>query len=174
MMKNAIIQYYVEGENEKKIVSVLKSDLGYIKPGKVQILNVTQSQITKAHLRTLKKGTIVVLIFDTDTGQINILNQNIKVLKSCNSVSKVITIPQVPNLEGELVRSCNIKSALELLNSKSKKDFKSEMIHTTNLDVKLKKHEFKLSKFWNKDPEKPYNHLKNGAEEIKIYKNVIK
>lgn len=173
-MKNVSIQYYVEGENEKKLVSIFKSDLRYIKPGKVQILNVLQNYITDAHIRTLKKGTIVVLVFDTDTGQANILNQNIKKLKESSCVSKVITVPQVPNLEGELVRSCSIKSALELLNSKSKKDFKSEFIHITNLDVKLKEHNFKLTKFWDTQPGKPYHHLKNDADEIKIYPNARK
>ena len=42
-MKNISIQYYVEGEDEKKLVSVLKSNMGVIKPGKVQKLNVLQN-----------------------------------------------------------------------------------------------------------------------------------
>lgn len=28
--------YFVEGENEEKIINVLKTDLGYIRPGRVQ------------------------------------------------------------------------------------------------------------------------------------------
>lgn len=99
-MKNICIQYYVEGEDEKKLVSVLKSNMGVIKPGKVQKLNVLQSQITDANLRTLKNGTVVVLVFDTDTGQVELLNKNIRKLKECRFISAIITIPQVPNLEG--------------------------------------------------------------------------
>ncbi len=35
-----IYQYFVEGENEKRLIEVLKTDMGMIQPGKVQIVNV--------------------------------------------------------------------------------------------------------------------------------------
>ncbi len=170
-MKNTSIQYYVEGEDEKKLISVLKSNMEVIKPGRVQKLNVVQDQITDANLRTLKSGTIVVLVFDTDTEQVEILKKNIKKLNGCRAVSKVITIPQVPNLEGELVRSCNINDVTELLNSRSRKDFKNEFIRVSNLEKKLIEHDFDLTIFWTKQPEAPYQDIINNAEEIKIYAN---
>ncbi len=168
-MKNVSIQYYVEGEDEKKLVSVLKSNMGVIKPGKVQKLNVLQSQISNAILRTLKKGTVVVLIFDTDTKKVDVLNRNIQKLKKCRFVSDIITIPQVPNLESELVRSCNIKKITELLNSSSKKDFKSELIHISNLEQKLTEHGFDINVFWTQQPDAPYQNITNNAEKIKVY-----
>ena len=78
MGKERYYQYFVEGEDEKKFVDVLKSDLKLIYPGKVQIFNVTQQKLTRLRMMNLKKGTKVVLIFDTDAGNVSILNENIK------------------------------------------------------------------------------------------------
>ena len=168
MRKNTSIHYFVEGEDEKKLVNVLKTDMRIIKPGKVQKLNVLQNHISDTILRTFKEGTTVVLIFDTDTNQIDILNKNIKKLKNCRFVSSIITIPQVPNLEKELVRSCNINKITELLNSKSVKDFKNDLIHISNLDKKLKEHDFNLNIFWSQQPKAPFQNIPNNSNNIKI------
>lgn len=167
-MKNVNVQYYVEGEDEKKLVNTLKNQLRVIVTGKVQKLNVIQDKINYNILRTLKKGTIVVLIFDTDTDNVDTLNNNIQKLKECSFVSKIVTIPQVPDLESELIRSCNIKKITQLLNSRSKKDFKSDLIRITNLDIKLKEHEFDINLFWNQQPDFPYQNIPNNSQIIKI------
>ena len=169
MRKNVNIQYYVEGEDEKKLVNVLKSAMGSIRTGKVQTLNVLQEYISDTVLRTLKNGTVVVLVFDTDTNKVDVLNKNIKKLEACRQVADIITIPQVKNLEEELIYSCNIKKITELLNSSSVKDFKSDLIHISNLEQKLKEHKFDLKRFWSQQPVAPYQNILNDAEKIKIY-----
>ena len=169
-MKEVAVQYFVEGDDEKKLVNTLKNQLGVIRPGKVQKLNVIENKIPMRVLRPLKKGTVVVLIFDTDTGKIDILNSNIEMLKGCTYISKVITIPQVKKLEHELVHCCDIKNILELLNSRSEKDFKSDLIRVTNLDSKLKEHRFDIKLFWNRQPDFPYQKIANEAEQIKLIK----
>lgn len=166
-MKNVNIQYFVEGEDEKKLVNTLKNQLGVIKAGKVQKLNVIENKISDNILRTLKKGTIVVLVFDTDTKNLDILNYNIQKLNKYSFISKVLTIPQVKNLEDELIRSCKIKKITQLLNSRSKKDFKSDLIRVTNLDSKLKEHNFDIKLFWNQQPGTPYHNLSNDSDLIK-------
>lgn len=71
MNKNANVQYFVEGEDEKKLVNTLKNDLKVIIPGRVQIKNVVQDIVSDMILRTFKQGTIVVLILiQTPTTQI--------------------------------------------------------------------------------------------------------
>ena len=75
---NHIVQYYVEGEDEKKLIDVLKTDMRLIIPGKVQKLNVVEQQIKKTHFINMKNHTMVVLVFDTDTGKEDILNKNIE------------------------------------------------------------------------------------------------
>lgn len=163
-----IVQYYVEGDDEKHLLSVLKGDLKTIVPGKVQRLNVVDQEISDAMIRAYKENTFVVLVFDTDTDNVDILNKNINKLKSCKYVSAIITIPQVLNLEDELVRSCNIKHATELLNSRSGADFKRDLIRITNLSAKLIEHNFDINKFWNTKPHSPYQNIENLARIIKL------
>ena len=169
-MKSKYVQYYVEGEDEEKVIDVLKSKLRVIKAGKVQVLNVVDREISDMRLRTLNMGTMVVLVFDTDTGSVDVLRKNIGILQKCPSVSEVVLVPQVANLEDELVRSCNIKKVEELLNSESKAKFKSELIRISNLDKKLKEHRFDINKFWSGTPSSVYSGIKNQAEKIKILK----
>ena len=69
MGKEKYYQYFVEGEDEKKLVDVLKSDMKLIVSGKSQVFNVTQQKLTRLRVMNLKPGTTVVLIFDADAGK---------------------------------------------------------------------------------------------------------
>lgn len=169
-MRNKFVQYFVEGEDEEKLIYALKSDLGVIRPGKVQKLNVIEQILSDARLMTLRPGTMVVLIFDTDTGQSDILNRNLQRLKICPAVSEIVTIPQVHNLEDELVRSCDIRMITELLDSKSNKDFKTDFIRANNLVQKLKEHKFDINRLWSQPPASPYQKITNQAEKVKLHK----
>ncbi len=48
-----IYQYFVEGEDEKHLIEVLKTDIKLIMPGKVQIFNVVQEIIKDSRLKIL-------------------------------------------------------------------------------------------------------------------------
>ena len=148
-------------------MNTLKTNLKVIIPGKVQKLNVIEQLINDSILRTLKKNTLVVLVFDTDTNNANILKMNIEKLNSSSVVSKVIAVPQVPNLEKELIRSCNINKITELLDSRNEKEFKRDLIHITNLDKKLKEHSFNINKLWSQPTPKPFDNIKNESKKIK-------
>lgn len=165
-MKNAIIQYYVEGEDEKKLVEVLKNE-HLIKPGKVQVFNAISSRVKDARLMTIKPNTVVVLIFDTDVEELDVLNENIKRFTSCSNVSKVIIIPQIKNLEDELVRSCNIRNVTELLGSVGLSKFKSDFIREKNLMKKMNEKGFNMGKLWSMAPQGVFTQLENGSGEIK-------
>lgn len=108
MGKEKYYQYFVEGEDEKKLVDVLKSDMKLIVSGKSQVFNVTQQKLTRLRVMNLKPGTTVVLIFDADAGNLQILKDNINFLHKEKVVSEVICVIQVRNLEDELIRCCNI------------------------------------------------------------------
>ena len=167
-MKSKYVLYYVEGEDEVKLIDVLKSNLRVIRAGKVQKLNVLQQEITTARLRTIKPATMIVLVFDTDTNNLDILKENLKILESCTSVSEIVTIPQCHNLEEELIRSCNIKSITQLLNSKSRTEFKTDLIRVSNLDKKLNEHQFDSTVFWSGKPQPPYDEIPNQSDRIKL------
>lgn len=168
MLKSRFVQYYVEGEDEQKLVNTLKTNLRVIRSGKVHILNMVNQEITNMRLRTLVRETMVVLVFDSDSGNVNILNKNLRALRKCSSISEIVLIPQVGNLEEELVRSCNIKRIEDLLNSKSRSDFKSDLIHVSNLGKKLLEHEFDIRRFWSETPAEPYQGIENQSSKIKI------
>ena len=170
-MNEKIYQYYVEGENEKKIVNVLKSEKRCIVSGKVSVFNVTQEKLSNTKLRMLKKGTTIVLVYDTDVGKIEILQNNIQILKKQNSVDNIIYIPQVENLEDELLRACsNIKKIEQLTNSTSKKNFKTDLNQCTNLKNRLEQCGFNMGDFWNTTPQNSFNTFGNDSEKVRIQK----
>ena len=171
MKKNTgLFQYYVEGENEKKLINVLKTNMRLITPGKVETLNVTQEKLSDMKLRTLKFGTILVFVFDTDVGQPTILNENIIKAKNSSNIKDVYCIPQVKNLEDELVRTMELKDIKELLNSNSSKDYKRDMLREKdeNLKSKFESHNFDIQKLWAKNPGIPYDMIPNNSDKIKL------
>lgn len=168
MSKNGqYIQYYVEGQDEEKILSVLKTDLQLILSGRVSKFNVVQNRLTRARLMNLRPGTMVVLVFDTDTNNSKILKENIDILKKFSTVYCVVCITQVRNLEDELVRSCNIKTVRELTGSKTDSEYKSKLIAATNLAALLTKHRFDIKKFWSQKPDGLFSEFVNEADLIK-------
>lgn len=148
MEEGSLIQYYVEGECEKRLIEVLKTEMQLVYPGKVSVFNVTQKIIPCAMLMNLKPRTTVVLIFDTDVINSKILACNIEQLKKAKNVKEVLMIPQVMNLEDELVRSCNIRKITELLDTTSVREFKAEFIRITNLSSKLIAKGFDINMLW--------------------------
>ena len=168
-MKREQYHYFVEGEDDRKVVNTLKTDLQWIKPGKVQVFNVIEEGLTSLITRTLKPGTIVVLVFDTDTGKKNTLLKNIRFLQKDSNVKQVLCIMQVKNLEDEFLRSCAISQIKELTGSKSNSDYKRDLLRQSNLADKLKKHQFQFEKFWNSS-DKVYESICNDSAQIKIKK----
>lgn len=166
MRRGMYYHYYVEGEDEVKLVNTLKTDLQLIVPGKVQKFNVVEQKLTKLRLRELKTGTTVVLVFDTDTNKITTLLENIRLLEKESIVKEVLCVSQVKNLEDELVRSCDIKQVRELTGSKSNKDYKRDMIKDSNFAQKLKNHKFDIGRFWDTVDEN-YREIGNDGYKIK-------
>lgn len=139
MRKQEIYHYYVEGEDEKKLLEVLKRD------------------------------TIVVLIYDTDVEDgLDILQYNVNFLNKQKGIKQVICIPQVKNLEEELVHACSIKTVTELTKSDSKTNYKRDLINCNNLADRLTACGFNLSKFWSRTPTNRFKKFGNGAKKIKI------
>ena len=52
-MKNAKFKYYVEGQNEEKLITVLKNEALCLAPGSIDVLNVIKKRITNAKLMRL-------------------------------------------------------------------------------------------------------------------------
>lgn len=165
--KNVIYEYYVEGKTEEIFIKVLHNELDLIQAGKIKRFNVVQEQLKNSHLINLKKNTIIVLVFDTDTCSTDILNSNIKFLEKKSYIKEVIILPQVNNFEDELCRCCNISNKIEsLINCKSPKDFKSEFIKCKNLKEHLIRTNFDISKMWITKPKSSFSDLQSGIKKI--------
>lgn len=160
--------YFVEGDDDRKIVNTLKTDFRQIISGKVEKFNVIEKTLKKTHLMGLKNGTTVILVFDTDTGNTAILNKNIDFLKKQSIVKDVICIPQVEKLEDELVRSTSIKEIKELTKSHSNSEFKTDVLRISNLKKRMEECSFDFSKFWSCQPKNEYKNIVNEADKIKL------
>lgn len=169
MKKKLKYHYFVEGEDEQHLVNVLKSDLRCIQSGKVQVFNVIQNRFTKLRVRNFAMDTVAIFVFDTDVEtNLDILRYNVEFLDKQKCIREVICIPQVKNLEDELLRACQIKSVMELTGSKSMDNFKKDLIKCTNLAARLQKYNFDSSKFWSLPARNCFSEFKNNAKKIKL------
>ena len=88
-MKNNCI-YFVEGQCEQKIVEALKEEPQRLRSGKVKVLNPITQEIPSSVLLTIKKGSVVVLVFDTDIPVTEQLKNNIRrIRKYCKFVREL-------------------------------------------------------------------------------------
>ena len=79
-----------------------------------------------ANWKSIQAGTTVVLVFDTDVPQTSNLKKNLELLTRYCGKLKIIFLPQVLNLEDELVRCTDVRTAMELTKSGSVKNFKTD------------------------------------------------
>ena len=168
-LSNTRIQYYVEGECEQKLVKTLASHT-LILPGQTDVLNPVQDHIKSTHLRKLPAKTTVVLIFDTDKNNLDILRTNIQFLKKHPNIKKIITVPQVTNLEKELIRCTDIHQIRQLLNCKTNSEFKTAFIEEKRLYEKLQSHHFDFEKLWSGKPNETFlkAEIQNESKLIKL------
>lgn len=169
-------QYYVEGKCEKKLVRTL-IDQRLIIPGQTDVLNPVQDNIKPTHLRMLPPKTNIILIFDTDTfdtdtSEVHILRKNIVCLKSCRNIRNIVFIPQIRNLEDELLRCTNIRHIRNLINCPHDSDFKTAFIEEKRLFDKLQSHNFDFRKLWSSEPTQSLQSIgiQNQSHLIKLYK----
>lgn len=168
MNSRIIYRYYVEGENEKSLLEVLKTDFRCIKAGKIEIFNGVQDKLSSLRIRMFKPNTVIVFIYDTDTNRIEVLKENIKILNKHECIKDIICIPQVDKLEDELKRCCNIKNVAEITHSKTIKEFKSDFNRCTNLAKRLSDCAFDVKKIWEKEPNNNFKEFGNQSYKIKL------
>ena len=166
MSKNTKYQYFVEGDTEKKLIEVLKTN-SMIISGTVNIFNVIQKEFSTALLANLSKDTVVILVFDTDTNDDAKLRKNLQTLKKHPSVREYFCILQVKNLEDELVRATDVHDIRDLIGSKSESDFKRDWLREKRLIEKLRNHNFNYNVFWSSKADPPFSDIDNNAFRVK-------
>lgn len=172
-MSGELFYYFVEGECEQAFLKAfMHADKGeyFIKPGKVEVRNLLFDKLSNSKVMSIKRGTKVVIVFDTDIKQVDILNDNIDALLSVGL--EVIYIPSINNFEDELVKSCSkVKNLDQILNTKGTEEFKKQFIKHKDIVSKLMSVGFDLQLMWSTQPSEPFDKYKNNSSKIKEKRN---
>ena len=147
------IQYYVEGECEKKLIDEIKKSPYYqIRAGKVTVFNFINNEIENDRIALLDPKTIIILVYDIDIDSIDILYRNVKKLETMKF--KVVHIQSIRNFEDEIVYSTSLNDINDMFNTQSKKEFKKEFLRQKDLMSKLKKVNFDHKLIWTRTNDK--------------------
>lgn len=167
-MNNKYI-YYVEGPCEEQLISALKENPARLAQGKIKVFNTVQNQIPKSQMLSIQPGTTVILVFDTDVDQTAILKKNVELLKKYCSQLRIVFLPQVLNLEDELVRCTNVKSVCDLTKSKGVRNFKTDFCKLKSKDCRamLDRNGLKVERIWTTTPPDAFSFVENNSEQIK-------
>lgn len=145
---NKLIQYYVEGECEEKFINILKlPPFCSLKSGKVVKFNVIQEKLSSQRILSLKKGTIIIFVYDTDVKNDEILKLNISLLNKYG-FDKIYHIQSIENFEDEIVYSCDLNSINNIFKTKGSNEFKSKFLQSNNIMKKLNENHFQIIKMW--------------------------
>lgn len=160
--------YLVEGQDEKSIIRMLISEYKCIKPGKIHVINVVQEKINKARAATWGDNVYICCVFDTDVRDPGQLLANRNFLLSLSNIRDVILIPQVLNLEDELVRASMVRNAKEITKSSTDAEYKHALIKIDNLKRLFDAAEFDFSKFWVTEPRGNFENIDNESSKIRL------
>ena len=153
-----------------QLINALKLEPGKIAPGKVKVTNVITKLISKSDIARLKPGTTVVLVFDTDVRLTNTLKRNIENLKRFCSNVKVIFLPQVLNIEDELVKATDVKRVQDLTKSTGIENFKNDFCRMKLPECRrmLERHSLDIQKLWISKVPEDFSFLKKNSNQIKL------
>lgn len=166
-MRNNCI-YFAEGKCEERLLSALKEYLQRIQPGRIKIFNVIQRIIPKSQLIMIQPGTTIVLVFDTDVPVTKYLRENIRQLDRFCTKVRLVYLPQVLNLEDELVRCSKIKSVVELTHSRSNKGFKHDFCSMSNIRRALDQVDLDVDRLWTEKIPSPFNFIQSNSQAVKM------
>ena len=165
-MRNNCI-YYVEGDCEKTLINALKEHPSKVIPGKVKVFNIIKNEVTRSQLISIKPGTTVVFVFDTDVRVTDHLKNNIARFRAYCVRTKIVFLPQVLNFEDEIVRCTDVSEPTDLTKSKSQKDFKRDFCALTNPRAVLDRHCLDVLKLWMTEPPQEFAFIDKNSSEIK-------
>lgn len=162
--------YFVEGPCEKQLINALKAEPRLLTPGKVNVHNVVQDVISRRVVNTIKVGTTVVFVFDTDVEKTDVLLKNITYVKRYATRIKVVLLAQVLNFEDEIARATDVKKVQELTKSRNVSDFKSDFCRLKVEECRnaLERHHLDVSVLWTKNPPGEFLFVEQNGVAIKL------
>ena len=96
------------------------------------------------------------------------IKKSLRAYISYCSKTKLVFLPQVMNLEDELVRCTDIRSITELTRSKSTKDFKRDFCAMTNCRSALDRHQLDVLGLWTQNPPEVFRFIPSNSNTIKL------
>lgn len=160
--------YFCEGSCDEVFIKALKEKPELITPGKTKVLNVISTYIPRSVLMTVKPGTTVVFVFDTDVPITEKLRKNIEYIKTYCGKSKLVFLPQVQNLEDEIVRATDAERITDITQSRSLSNFKTAFCRISNPRAVLTKHQLDVMKLWTTEPPEVFAFLPQNSGSIKV------
>ena len=163
--------YFVEGPCEKQLIDALNKEPPYrLAPGKVNVHNLIQELLPRNTVNSLKEGTEVVFVFDTDMEKTDTLQRNIRLVKKYVSKVRIINLAQVLNFEDEIARATDVKRAQELTKSTSVSDFKHDFCRMNSVACRnaLERHHLDVMKLWVTKPPEQFSFVKQESEKVKL------
>lgn len=156
MMNRGKCIYYVEGPCEQQLISALKEE--------------PENLIPKSQMLSIQAGTTVVLVFDTDVSQTLNLKKNLELLERYCGKLKIVFLPQVLNLEEELVRCTDVKTVTKLTKSGSVKNFKTDFCKMKVKDCRsmLERHQLNIARLWMTKTPDAFDFTENNGDSIKL------
>ena len=162
--------YYVEGPCEQRLIEALKERPEKLIPGKIKVFNVVQNLIPKSQMLSIQAGTTIVLAFDTDVPNTTNLLKNLELLRRHCGKVKIVFLPQVMNLEDELVRCTDVKNVTELTKSASVKNFKTDFCKIKPKDCRsmLERHGISYERLWTTTPPDVFSFIEGSSRQVKL------
>lgn len=142
--------YIVEGETEVVLLQHL-FDKGVLAPGKKQVFNLWEKDVSKIRRKFSKTNNTIYIIFDMDVLVANAkFNKNLKALVGDKTVKEIILMPQRLNFEDELSHSCGcgLQALYDLFNAAGAGEFKSRFIASKAISKTLTIQGFDHRKLW--------------------------
>ena len=167
-----LYKYFVEGECEKKFIDIYKNpENKKLLAGKVEVFNFINNEISNGRIMQIKRNTKIILVYDTDVNKTDILDKNIKKLKSFG-FKNIYHIQSIKNFEDEIVYATNITNITKFFDKCANKDeFKSMFLSANNggLFTKFKSYNLDFSKIWFRQDGANFNkyNTSNGISLIK-------
>ena len=96
------------------------------------------------------------------------LKKNIEYIGKYCGKSKLVFLPQVKNLEDELVRCSSVAKVTELTQSKSISNFKTDFCRISNARAVLTEHQIDVLKLWSTNPPEVFAFVPRNSEIIKL------
>ena len=165
-------QYFVEGECEKRLIKAFM----YVSPvsfvdGKVEVFNFVNEKMSNQRARSIKRGTKVVIVFDTDTSSTVTLEYNLSVLERIALVDKknLFLVPSVNNFEDELLYACNgISNINQLFSTNGLGEFKKKFVAHKDIYSKMISVGFDIDKMWSRNPSGIFTKYTNRSKSLKV------